>query len=155
MMRREGLEIPIQVDTPSGMMRQKPVGRVLVIEESSAVRKRLVEILSLCAGGVEIHAASTSRAGWELFQRARPTLVLMELVGEDPNEGLSLLRAMMEADDDLRIILVTSEDVHGPLVRKAIRYGTFSVVAKPLRHERIRQVLAEIDNETGLVARLR
>lgn len=130
--------------------------RILVVDEAPPVRKKLLEILELShAGKYHVASAADAEAALEAFALSRPNIVLTELVGATPEEGLAMIGEMLAIDHDVRIILVTAEDPEGPLVRQAVRRGVFGVVQKPLRHEKIRQLLQEIHAEESGLARFR
>ena len=129
--------------------------RVLVVDEALPVRRKLLDILH--RAGVqasEIHMAHDAESAMESFALQHPTLIFAELVG-DPSEGLAMVLEMLTLDPQVKIVLVTSEDLGSSIVRQAIRAGIFSVVRKPLRHEAIRSVLAEIESEEGGIERFR
>ncbi|HVM44749.1 MAG TPA: response regulator, partial [Candidatus Thermoplasmatota archaeon] len=128
---------------------------VLVVDEALPIRRKLIDILQRAGvGATDVHEARSAREALELFARARPTVVLCELV-EDASRGLEMVLEMLMLDPRARVVLVTAEDPDSPVVRAAIRAGAFGVVRKPLRHEAIRQVLAEIEAEEGGIERYR
>lgn len=132
------------------------VTKVLLVDDALAVRRKLSEILHRSG----IHAsdlltATEPEAAMELFVREHPAIVFAELVGDSPDVGLDMVSEMLQLDPQVRIVLVTGEDPQGAIVRRAVRLGVFAVVPKPLRHEKVRAVLQEIDSEDGGVERFR
>lgn len=135
---------------------QVQLRRVLVVDDALPVRRKLQE--SLARAGIEaaqVRVAKTADEALAVFVMEHADLVFAELVGEDPQEGLRMILEMLHIDPRARIVLVTGEDPTGPLVRQAIRCGVFGVVEKPLRNDKIRQVLAEIESEDGGIERFR
>lgn len=132
------------------------VRRVLVCDEAAPIRRKLQEILHRTGiGNTEMRIARSSVEALECFALEHPHVVLTELVGRNPEEGLEMVLEMLSIDPQVRVILVTAEPPDSPLVRAAIRAGVFAVVSKPLRHEKVRQVLAELDAEEGGIERFR
>lgn len=131
------------------------VRKVLVVDEALPVRRKLLDILH--RAGVpasEVHMATSSDEALEIFALQNPTLVLCELVG-DPTRGLGMILEMLSIDPHAKVVLVTAEDASSAPVRQAIRAGVFGVLQKPLRHEMVRNLLAEIDSEEGGIERFR
>lgn len=130
--------------------------RVLIIDEALPVRRKLLEILHRAGlSGSQVQTVETADAAMETFVREHPALVFTELVGKDADEGLAMVLEMLQVDPHAKVVLVTAEDPECTLVRQAVRAGVFAVVRKPLRHEKIRQVLSEIESEEGGIERFR
>lgn len=128
---------------------------VLVVDEALPVRRKLLEILHRAGlAASEVRMAEDAERAMGVFAKEHPTLVFCELVGA-PEKGLEMVLEMLQMDPHAKIVLVTAEDVNGAVVRQAIRAGAFGVVKKPLRHEAIRQILAEIEAEEGGIERYR
>lgn len=145
-----------------GASRHEPVEahgglrRVLIVDEALPVRRKLVDILQRAGLSAEqVRAAASSEEGLEAYTLYRPDVVFTEMVGEDPEAGLEMVLEMLSIDPRTRVVLVTAEPPESPLVRQAVRTGVFAVVPKPLRHEKIRAVLAEIESEEGGIERYR
>ena len=132
------------------------IRRVLVVDEALPVRRTLAEILSRAGlGGGQVRAVATAEDALEAFALEPPDIVFAELVGEDSTEGLRMVTEMLALDPLARIVLVTAESASSPLVRRAIRAGVFGIVAKPLRQDKVRAVLSEIESEEGNIERFR
>lgn len=131
-------------------------GVVLILDESLPVRLKMVEILhKLGTSDSHIVQATTAEEALAAFREHRPTLVFAELVGVHPEDGLDVLHEMLETEPTARIVLVTSEPRDSPEVRAAIRAGVFAYVEKPLRHEKIRSILSDLEAEEGGIERFR
>ena len=131
------------------------VRKVLVVDEALPVRRKLLDILH--RAGVpasEVKMAEHAEEALAIFALEHPTLVFCELVGE-ASRGLEMVLEMLTVDPQSKIVLVTAEDPASPLVRQAIRAGVFGVILKPLRHEAIRSILAELGSEEGGIERFR
>lgn len=131
------------------------IRRFLVFDEALPIRRKLQEILhrtGVSAG--ELRVTGTRDEALEHFALHHPHVVFMELPGA-PGEGLEMVLEMLGIDPQVRIVLVTAESPDSPFVRAAVRAGVFAVIQKPLRHEKVRQVLAELDSEEGGIERFR
>lgn len=124
---------------------------VLVVDEALPVRRKLLDTLHRAGvAASEVILAQSAEEALEAFATRHPSLVLCELVGA-PQEGLQMVLEMLSLDPQAKVVLVTAEDPASPFVRQAVRAGVFGVVRKPLRHEAVRSVLAEIEaEETGI-----
>lgn len=131
-------------------------GVVLVIDESVPVRTKLVEILQkLGTSGGEIIEAESAEEGLAAFRGKRPSIVFTELVGVHPEDGLDAIHEMLGFDPLARIVLVTAEPRESAEVRAAVRAGVFAIIEKPVRYEKIRAVLADLEAEDGGIQRMR
>jgi DNA-binding NtrC family response regulator len=145
-----GMERDGRVETHSLSLR-----KVLIVDEALPVRRKLIEILHRAGVGThEVYTAETAEKALETFVAEHPPLVFCEFVGE-ASCGLEMILEMLTLAPQTKLVLVTAEDPHSTLVRQAIRAGVFSVVRKPLRHETIRAVMAEIEAEEGGIERFR
>lgn len=131
-------------------------GLVLLIDEAIPVRNALVEILQKLGTPAEhILQAATPDEALDVFATRHPHVVFIELIGVHPEDGLEIVHEMLERDPRARIVLVTAEPREAPEVRAAIRAGVFAYVEKPIRHEKIRQVLQDLQAEEGGIERFR
>lgn len=132
------------------------VRKVLIVDEAPPVRRMLLETFhKLGLPSADVLVTGASDEALELFARSNPSIVFCELVGEDPQSGLDMVLEMLALDPHVKVVLVTAEPSESLLVRKAVRAGVFALVQKPLRHEKIRNVLTEIENEAGGIERYR
>lgn len=135
--------------------RQRPRS-ILVLDEAQPVRSALTEILhKLGVARDDIRVATTAEEAIALFKADAPTVVFTELVGVHAEEGLEVIHEMLERSPECKIVLVTAESRDAPEVRAAIRSGVFAYVDKPLRHDKIRQVLQDLAAEEGGIERFR
>lgn len=142
----DGTRVGTRVDT----------GVVLVVDESATVRAKLAEILhKLGTPATSLLEASTADEALAAFRAFHPSLVFAELIGVHPEDGLEIVHEMLDSGQGARIVLVSAESRESPEVRAAIRAGVFAFVEKPLRYEKIRQVLADLETEEGGIERLR
>lgn len=130
--------------------------RVLVADEALPIRRKLLEVLHRAGlSGQQVRTVQSAEEALEVFAREHPALVFTEFVGTGERAGIGMILEMLEVDPQAKIVLVTAEDPEGPLVRQAVRAGVFAVVRKPVRHEKIRLVLGEIEAEESGIERYR
>lgn len=130
--------------------------RVLLVDEALPIRRKMLEVLHRAGlHGTQVQSVETAEKALEVFARDHPTLVFTEFVGKGEREGLGMILEMLDVDPQAKIVLLTAEDPESPLVRQAVRAGVFAVVRKPIRHEKIRQVLGEIEADEGGIERFR
>lgn len=130
--------------------------RVLILDEALPVRRTLVEILhKLGIADTDIEETSSPEEALASFRRDPPHVVFAELVGVHPEDGLEVIHEMLDRAPNAKIVLVSAEARDSPEVRAAIRAGVFAFIEKPLRHEKIRQVMQDLAAEEGGIERLR
>lgn len=105
--------------------------RVLVVEDSLTVRKRLVEVLSAADGVEVVGEAADGRGAVEQCRRLRPDVVTMDLVLPD-RSGIDAIGDIM-AHQPTPILVVSSSTNRGDLFRTcdALAAGALDVLEKP------------------------
>lgn len=130
--------------------------RVMIADEALPVRRTLIEILKkMGTPESEILVATEPQEALEVFREKRPTIVFAEFLGVHAEDGLEIINEMLDFDPEAKIVLITAEARDTPEVRAAIRAGVFAFVEKPLRHEKIRAVLSDLESELGGIERFR
>lgn len=130
--------------------------RILVLDDALPVRSAVTEILhKLGVTDDEMVVADNADDALTLFKTSAPEVVFAEFIGVHTEDGLEVLLEMLDRAPKTRIVLVTSEARDCAEVRAAIRAGVFAYVEKPVRHEKIRQVIQDLEAEEGGVERLR
>lgn len=103
---------------------------------------------ALATQGVEITTSQDPEAGFEIFRRIRPRIVLLDLVM--PNiGGMELLERMTAVDPGVEVILTTAHYSTESAV-EAIQKGATDYLIKPLDIEKLRSRIATLlaDAET-------
>lgn len=130
--------------------------RILILDEALPVRNTLVDILrKLGIDDGDVEQTTSADEALEAFRREVPHVVFAELVGIHPEDGLEVIHEMLDAAPGIKIVLITAEPRDSAEVRAAVRAGVFALIEKPLRHEKIRQVMQELSAEEGGIERLR
>ena len=141
---------------PSGRGgRRHGVPTFLIVDESPTIRTLTTEILQkLGHSESSVTLAGSPADALEAFDRVRPAVVFAEL-DFDGADGLAAALEMLARDPHVKLVIFTAEGRDAPRVRRAVRAGAFAVVEKPLRHDKLRAVMADLQMEEGGIERLR
>jgi len=105
-----------------------PSAKLLIIDDDEAVRTSLAAYLE--DSGFEVEQAANGFQGLEVFERARPDLVICDL--RMPQiDGLELIRRIGELDSSAPVIVVSGAGVMKDVV-EALRLGAADYLIKPL-----------------------
>lgn len=108
-------------------------GRILVIDDDPIVRRALVDILQDECYQVEV--AATGHEALELAAKGHFDVALVDIRLPDL-DGIELLRALREADDDLSALIITGHPSLETAIQ-ALRLRVFDYLVKPLDNERV------------------
>ncbi len=109
-------------------------GRVLLVDDQDQLRRLFQR--TLAKDGHDIVAVSNGRAAIELAQRERFDLVISDVRMPDMG-GVELLQAVHAYDADLPVLLVSgSPDLETAM--KAVEYGAFEYLVKPVAFDKLR-----------------
>lgn len=129
---------------------------VLVVDEAVPVVNSLLEALQKVGIRREdVRWAPGPQEAMQAFAQLTPKVVFAELVGTKPEDGLEVILEMLDRAPEIKIVLMTAEPRESPEVRAAIRAGVFAFIEKPLRHDKVRAVLQDLESEEGGIERFR
>lgn len=128
-----------------------------MVDDSATIRMAIVGALrTLQAGGrVEIAEAATEREAIDRFMGGSFDLVFLDMMLGGSKNALDVLRAILAAKPDAKVIVTTGLDREHPDVVEAISMGAFGFVRKPVRVGDLRDVLEEVAAESGHAGRIR
>ena len=114
--------------------------RVLIADDSDAVRQRLCELLQENRSIRVVGQAASAGEAWALFERERPAAVVLDLQLPDGN-GLDLLSRIKQIRPDCLVLILTnhSEPVFQEECR---RRGADHFLHKSLEFERVSELLS-------------
>jgi len=115
-------------------------GRILVVEDDTAVRRSLAETLT--EAGYTVSAADSAESALSRLAASAPDVVLSD-VRMPGMDGVELLRLLKARATDVDVILMTAYD-DMPTVVRAMREGAFEFLVKPLKAAVLRGVLARV-----------
>jgi len=121
---------------------------VLVVDDEEANRLTLERIL--VREGVAVQHAADGKEALQLIREIRPALVLSDL--KMPNmDGMELLRAALEVDPDLEMVLMTAYGTVETAV-EAMKDGAYDFITKPLRRADIVRTVRKALERRALVS---
>src|SRR5688500_5065714 len=111
--------------------------RVLIVEDDSATRVGLAELVS--AWGFQTEVAANGEEAMEKVTTFRPAIIVSDLVMPRMG-GLELLRTLRDQLTDLTLILLTAQGTVDSVV-EAIKEGAYDYLSKPVDPARLRILL--------------
>ena len=127
------------------------LGRVLVVDDDSAVRRVCARVLG--AEGWNVTLAEHGRAAVEEVDKGVQFDCVLSDVNMPELDGFGLIKEIRRLDDDLPILLMTGDPSLDGAVR-AIDTGAVSYIAKPFDQETLASAVARAARRHG-VARMR
>ena len=114
---------------------------VLVADDEPAARRLLRRILE--PAGYTVLEAATGKEAVAMAEEERPDLLILDITMPDI-DGIETTRHLLGRFPEARIIMVTS---HGqePMVMKALAAGAKGYVLKPVREDRLRDVINKLN----------
>jgi len=114
--------------------------RVLIVDDSSFMRKRLKDTLEK-AGHQVVGAAQNGQEGYELFKKTKPDLVIMDVAmqGVDGIEGVRLIKR-----DFPHAKIIFMSLVEDPKIREeASRLNILGFIGKR-EHDKLLEIINEL-----------
>lgn len=126
--------------------------RILIVDDSAYVRKSLKQVFSRSPFLEVVGAARNGEEALELVERLEPDVVTLDM-NMPGMGGMSFLLAQM-ARRPLPVVVVSSLDVSGELVLKALEAGAVDVVQKPtsLANEKVFDIGDELISKVKAAA---
>lgn len=123
--------------------------KVLIVDDAPAIRESLLMVLK--ALGVPedvILLAGDAAEAMRLFHRDEPDLVFMDILMPRGNGDRAALQ-MLAVKPSIKVVVVTGLDRGDARVRSLVSAGAYEVLEKPVRFEKIRDVLHLINAEAS------
>jgi DNA-binding NarL/FixJ family response regulator len=120
-----------------------PVSKVFIVDDSSAMRMRLSELLEEIGGVTVVGEAGTPADAIEGIVRARPECVLLDYQ-LDGGTGLDVLRAVHPRVPEIAFIVLTNHAT-GPYRRACIEAGARYFLDKSSDLGQIKDVICGLD----------
>lgn len=129
--------------------------KVLVVDDSPAILESMQTLLShLGLEDEEIFTAENAGEAMKIFHKKDPDLVFMD-VSLPHGGGDKVALQMLLIRPTARIVVMTGLDRTDPRVRAMVSGGAYDVIEKPVRVERVEQLLQLIDAESKRLRRVR
>ncbi len=131
-MRGDKLTEIINVKEPRGKNKVGVSYRVLMVDDSSTVRKLGAQMLrsemfEICG------EASDGYQAFQVYKELKPDVVTMD-VNMPVMNGIEALRQILAYDKNAKVVMVTSEG-HRDMVMEAVKLGAKGYVVKPFRKD--------------------
>ena len=121
--------------------------KILIVDDSLFMRMVLKGILSKIEGEYETVEADSGSKALELLKRAKPDLVLLDIImPEGEEEGVRVLQTIMKNDPERKVVMITAvgQDL---VVEQCKKLGAKDYIIKPFEEgqviETVRKVLGE------------
>jgi two-component system response regulator DevR len=121
--------------------RRRPGLRVLVVEDSTAVRRRVVDLLGDAAGLTVSDEAGTVADALQLLAARPPAAVVVDLRLPD-GDGMDIVRAARALEPAPAVVILTSY-AYPELRRRGLEAGADAFLDKNAEFERLPAVLRD------------
>lgn len=111
--------------------------KILIVDDSLFMRSVMKDILSSKVGKYNIVEATSRTSALKLFRKENPDLILLDIIMPESEEaGLEVLREVMKAKPEAKIVMVTA--VGQELVMKECKkLGAKDYIVKPFDETRV------------------
>ena len=111
--------------------------KILIVDDSLFMRMVLKGILSKIEGEYETVEADSGSKALELLKRAKPDLVLLDIImPEGEEEGVRVLQTIMKNDPERKVIMITAVG-QDPVVEQCKKLGAKDYIIKPFGEEQV------------------
>lgn len=121
------------------------MARILVVDDAKIMRMSIRNMLT-DLGHKVIGEASSGYSAVQEYMQLKPDLVTMDITMPQENDvvdGIEAVKRIMEFDKDAKIVMITSHGEQEKVI-KAIQSGATNYLLKPLKKERLKEVLDKI-----------
>ena len=125
--------------------------RVLVVDDEQSVQRMFKRALS--GAGYEVTTCSSGEEAIEMFARASPEVVLLDIHMRDGMDGLEALRRIRDMDDSVPVVMVTADGNLTTAV-KAMKIGAHDYIAKPCDLDDLKMTVERALQHRSMSARL-
>jgi CheY-like chemotaxis protein len=119
------------------------MGRIMVVEDDSAVRQLLREILE--RQGHEVWDARNGKEAMELYKSSPADLIITNILMPE-KEGLETIQELRREDPDIKIIAISGGGQIGPAdyLEVARRFGATRTFSKPFDRKELLKTVDEL-----------
>ena len=110
---------------------------VLIIDDNETIREGVAAVVA--KEGHKVHVAADGTAGLKLFKSRRIDFTITDLKME-PVDGIEVLRAIQEKDEDAVVLVITAFGTVETAV-EAMKLGAFDFITKPFTPDVLRAKL--------------
>lgn len=128
---------------------------VLIIEDSQAVGILLKDFLNKL-GFKKIRSCQNGKAGIEAFKEITATgivpLVFLDYNLPDMN-AFSIMTQLLNMRPDVKVIIETAREKTEESIKDVIAQGAYQYLAKPIRLEKIKEIIETLKTEESIITR--
>jgi len=122
------------------MNRKYPV--VVIVDDSKAFRVFSRDAIKRTTKWVRIFEAKDGIEGLQAYQQHKPDLILLDL-NMPRLDGVSVLKAIMKEDSNVRIIMTTAYDDDQNTINHLFKLGAYSFVPKPMNRMTLMKTVSD------------
>jgi len=116
------------------------MGRILIADDSDAIRLVLSDILSIGEHDVVGEAVDGSDAV-EKFAEIKPDVMLLDLA-MPKKDGLTVVKEVIANDSSAKIILITASD-NQKVIHDCLNAGALAYVSKPFDFDNVLKIISD------------
>lgn len=117
------------------------MARVMIADDSDAIRLVLQDILSI--GGHEVVAeAQNGTETLEKYSQTNPDVLLLDLA-MPKKDGLTVIKELMPAHPDAKIIVITASD-NQSIINECLEKGAKSFISKPFDFDHVLALITKL-----------
>jgi two-component system chemotaxis response regulator CheY len=109
--------------------------RVLIVDDSSVIRRSVERYLKAAGIEAEFHTANNGEVAIEQFQKVRPHVMTLDITMPEM-DGLTCLDELMEIDPEVKVLVVSALADTETAV-EALTRGATNFVCKPFTAEEL------------------
>ena len=118
--------------------------KVLIVDDSMLIRKKLKGILEKCKCKT-IFEAENGNIAIEMVKQENPDLVFLDIVMPD-KDGIETLNEIKEYNPAIKVVMASSAGTQGHL-RKALELGAYDFIQKPVSIDAVAAIIEKIIKE--------
>lgn len=117
------------------------MAKVLVVDDSIMMRRNLTTLLEQ-EGHEVIAEAKNGMLAYTAYEKHRPDLVTMDIT-MPVMDGITSVKKIIGSYPEAVIIMISAQNQQ-PMVYDAIKSGAKNYLLKPIRMEKLKQVISEV-----------
>lgn len=115
--------------------------KILIIDDSPFICLVLKGIVERTLPGSEVSEADSGTTALKQFKKTMPDLVLLDIImPEGEEEGVNILKRIMNANPQTRIIMITAVG-HDVMINRCKELGVLDYIVKPFEDKQIEELL--------------
>jgi DNA-binding NtrC family response regulator len=109
--------------------------RVLVVEDEALMRSIIVDLMR--GEGYEVVEAPSGEVAWQIFEKEKIDLAILDLNLSGGSSGLDVLKKMRDVDSEVMAIIVTAYASVESAVQ-ALQQGAYDYITKPFANDHLK-----------------